>query len=94
MLQPLDGPAVSTKKTISSSEEVKVESVTYDYRKTISVQPLNGDIYLSYTSPATSSNAFLRVYKRQFMELERGHKLPVYMVPVSGTVDVLVGEVS
>lgn len=93
MLLPLDGPADSTSKNISASEEVKVGASALDERKMISVQPLDGNVFLSYASPATSSNAFLKVFQGQFVELERGTLLPVYIVAETGTVTTLVGEV-
>jgi hypothetical protein len=94
MLQPLDGPAVSSSVAVSSAVEIKVGSTVLDERKMLSVQPTDGNIYLSYEAAASASNAFLIVFEGQYIELERGALLPVYMVAESGTVNVLVGEIA
>lgn len=90
----LNEAGVSTSLSISSSVEVKVGGSTLTNRQTLSVQPVDGTIYLSYSSPATAANAFMQVFRRQYVEVERGAMIPVYAVAKSGTVETLIGEVS
>lgn len=94
MFQALDGPAESIRKTISSSEVLAVNSSALEDRQMVSIQPLDGDVYLSYISPASQSNAFMKVFKGQYAELERSSSLPIYIVADTGSVVTLIGEIA
>lgn len=93
MILSLDGPAVSSSQSISTSVEVKVGGTALDERKMISVQPLDGNVFLSYNTPATSANGFMKIFQGQYVEVERGNTLPVYIIAETGTVETLIGEI-
>lgn len=93
MISALDGPALSSSQSISTSVEVKVGGSALDERKMISIQPLDGDVFISYNTPATSANSFMKVFQGQYVELERSDSLAVYIVADVGTVETLIGEI-
>lgn len=84
---------VSTSISLSASQELKVGASVLTDRKLVTMQPLDGELWVSHSSPATSSNAFLKVFKNQYAELERSDTVSVYIAPVTGTVTTLIGEV-
>lgn len=92
MYQPLDGPAVYGNISVTTSAaELKVGGSTYEDRKVLSIQPIDGDIFVGYDSSVTTSNG-IKIFQGQYVELERGELLPVYAIAAS-TVDVRISEI-
>ena len=89
MLLPLDGPAVQSKQTIPASETlVKVGASVLTERKVITVQPLTGNVYLTFE---TGKDGFL-LLKRGIYSFEASETQVVYIKAVAGTEDVIIAE--
>jgi len=100
-ISPLDGPAKQTKITVNTTtvQEIKVGASAQDERKVITVQPLTGKIYV-YFGDATASapnaatviaNGFVQ-YKKAKDDYEASPQQPLYILAVSGSVDVIIAE--
>jgi hypothetical protein len=95
MLQSLNGPAEYGALSVGSVTpiEVKVQATYLDDRKLITIQPLNGDVYYGYTNAVTISTG-TKIFSQQFFPLETGFDLKIWLISVSGTVDVRITEVA
>lgn len=92
MYQPIDGPAVQTAITATTTPvEVKVGAQALSDRKIVVLQPQDGNIYWGYNSNVTPGTGFL-VGRRQQVFIEAGEQLPVYIVAGAGSVDVRIAE--
>jgi len=106
MLQPLDGPSKHGKLsgvTDSTPVEVKVGANPYEERKTITMQSTKkdtnyGDFYVFFAednstpSAATvSENGFLHS-KNSLQSYEAGEKQYVWVISVSGPIDIRIAE--
>lgn len=101
MLQPLDGPSKQYTISVDTStvKEIKFGSSTLSCRKVITLQPIDGKIYVYFgddtISPPNSStviNDGMIVFKNAKESFEAGEKQPVYILSLSGTVNVKVVE--
>lgn len=101
MLQPLDGPAAQTTLTVNTStvQEAKVGASALSRRGVVTIQPVDGKIYVYFgDDTASAPNAAtviaegLVVFKNAKESYEAGSQQPIYILAVSGTVDVKVVE--
>lgn len=94
MFIPLNGPGDQASLSVSTSPiEIKVGASRLEQRTIVTVQPLNGDIYIGYNSLTLTSSTGTKVFKGQVYVLEATDSLPVYAVSESGTIDVRITEV-
>jgi hypothetical protein len=106
MLQPLDGPAKQGKLTgvtDSTPVEVKVDASPYEERKVITLQSTKqdtnyGSFYVYFSEDGTtpsagdvSDNGFVHP-KNAIQSYEAGEQQHVWVMSVSGTIDVRVSE--
>ena len=90
--QQMDGPGVSGAISVTNSAtEAKVGATRLSERQSVTVQPLNGDIYWGYSALVTSSNG-TKIFKGQFFPFEASDSLPIYLVSGGGTVDTRITE--
>jgi hypothetical protein len=95
MFAPADGPAVYTSVTVGTSAvQLKVGASEQEERVLISIQPLDDDLYLGYSNSVTTSIAAIKVFKGQYVELERGEFIQVWAISPTAGNSVLVSEVS
>lgn len=101
MLQPLDGPSLQDTLTVNTStvQEVKVGGSALESRKAVTLQPKNGRIYVYFGDDiASAPNAATVIadgllhFKNAKDTYEAGPLQPLYILAVSGTVDVVVVE--
>jgi len=94
-LLPLDGPAVYKSLSVGDSTpvEVKVGASVQSERKIVTIQPIDGIVYYGYDTNLTSSNG-TKIFKGQWIQLEVGEMLSIYLISDSGTVDVRITEVA
>jgi hypothetical protein len=93
MYRPLNGPAIFAALSVGSTAvEVKVGAAPLEERTSISVQPLDGNIYYGYDSSVSTSNG-TKIFKSQLLIIEAASSLPVYVIAETGTVDVRITEV-
>lgn len=95
MLHPLDGPGVYKAISVTDTpQEVKVGATVASERKVITLQPTDGVIYYGYSNSVSSTNG-TKIFKGQWIVIEAGEQLPVWVVTATGlTVDVRITEVS
>lgn len=94
MFLNLDGPATYGALSVTTSaQEVKVGASALDERKVITIQPLNGDLYMGYDNSVTASTG-TKIYQGQVYAMEATEKLLVFIVASTGTVDVRITEIS
>jgi hypothetical protein len=93
MLVPLNGPAVYGAISVSTATEVKVGGSRLSERAVVTIQPLDGDVYLGYDNSVSTSNGTL-IHEGQVYALEATDQLPVWIIAATGTVDVRITEVS
>jgi len=100
MFQPLDGPAIQGTISVNTTvpQLVKVGASAFDERKVITIQPIDGRIYVYFANDGENPNAatisskgFIQ-YKIQKDSYEASHTQNVYILAVSGTVDVRIAE--
>ena len=93
MITYLDGPGTTGALTVgTSSVEAKVGGSILTERKSLIIQPIDGDIYWSYDSGITTSTGHL-IPEGTMMYISTGELLPVYLIAASNT-DVRLSEVS
>ena len=97
--QQLDGPSVQGSLTVNTVtvQEIKVNASALEERKVITIQPTNKvKIYFggngSAPSAATVSADGLTLFKDALMSFEASTSQPVYILAVSGSVNVIVVE--
>jgi predicted methyltransferase len=99
MIEPLDGPSAQLKVSVGTVTvvEVKVGGSPLTERKAITLQP-EGKIYVYFgdgvTTPAAATvSANGLIHQKDAKETyEAGEKQKVYMLSVSGTVNVVIVE--
>jgi hypothetical protein len=97
---PLDGPSAQLKIAIGSATvvEAKVGGSALSERKVITLQPLNGKVYVYFAddgavpSASTVSTNGLILFKNAKETYEASHSQRVYLLALSGTTDVVVSE--
>ena len=96
MLQPLDGPAKQFQLTVNTTtpQELKRDTDPLDERKVITVQAINGKIWIYFadetetvTAGNVSSKGFLHFSKGK-ETYEASNTQKVYVLAFAGTVDV------
>ena len=94
-LLPLDGPAAYKSLSVGAVTpvEVKVEATVKPERKVVTIQPIDGIIYYGYDTNLTKNNG-TKIFKGQWIQLEVGDMLPIFIIADSGTVDVRISEVA
>ena len=101
MLQPLDGP--STQGTLSSVGTVTVvEAIVggsaFPERKVVTLQGVGrfyvyfGDLTVGAPSAATVSSDGFLVFKNAQVTYEATNQQPIYVLAVTGTVDIKIAE--
>jgi len=94
MFLNLDGPAINGALSVTTTaEEVKVGASPLSERKVITIQPLDGDVYMGYSNTVTSSNG-TKIFRGQIYAMEATDTLAVYIIASTGTIDVRITEVS
>lgn len=99
MLLPLDGPALHGKQTINTTTpfRVKVNANELPERKIVTIQPLTGKIYIFFgydeNVPTVSDiqGGFIQ-FKNALHSYEASNEQFVYILAVTGTVDVAFAE--
>lgn len=90
--QPLNGPALYGALSVTTTPiEVKVGGSRFSDRAAISIQPLDGDLYIGYdngVSPSTGT----KIFNGQIFILECGPLFEVWIRSVTGTVDTRIAE--
>ena len=95
MYIPLNGPADQGALSVTTTPvEVKVGVSALSERTMVTIQPLDGDVYLGYNSGTLTSSTGTKIFKGQYFPIEATDKLPVYIVAASGSIDVRITEVS
>ena len=93
---PLDGPSKQFALSVGSSTpvEVKAGATAWTARKVVTLQPLDGDIYVYFADQGETPNAstistkgFLH-YKYQKDTYEASDTQAIWLVSTSGNVDV------
>lgn len=101
MLQPMDGPAIQDVIAVGPVTvlEVKVGGAAYAERKIVTLQPLNGKIYLYFgddtgvaPSAAVIAAKGLVLFKNAKESYEASDSQKLYYLSVSGTTNVAVAE--
>ena len=101
IVRPLIGPSAQTTLTVNSStvQEVKVGVTALASRKLATLQPVSGKIYIYFgadgagaPSPATVIADGAIIFKNAKETFEAGPLQPIYILAVSGLVDVKVIE--
>lgn len=101
MLQPLDGPSAQATISVTDSvvQEIKVSSSALENRKVVTIQPIDGRVYVyfgddtaSAPSATTVSDDGLLVFRFAKESFEAGDQQPVYVLAESGTVSVKIVE--
>ena len=86
-LLPLDGPAVQDSLTATGTyAEIKIGASPYDERKAITLQPLEGKLYVTFE---TGKPGFL-LFKYQIMTFEASSTQPLYFKTVSGSSEAVI----
>ena len=94
MYRMLDGPAVYGALSVTTTPvEVKVGPSAVSDRTAITIQALDGDLWLGFSAGLTDANGS-RVYQGQHLILECSGSLPVFIRSVAGTVDTRIAEIS
>mgnify|MGYP001552262096 CR=1 FL=1 len=89
----LDGPGITGAITVGTSPvEAKIGASPLSERKSIILQPLDGDIYWSYDSGVTTSTGHA-LDEGSLIYIQTGELLPVYLIAASNT-DVRISEVA
>jgi len=96
MLQPLDGPSAQFSASLTSVTvvEIKAGASVLSERKVITLQPLDGDVWVYFGDGITTPNAAtvasdgFRHYSKDKESYEATNQQQVFMVAVTGTVDV------
>jgi hypothetical protein len=91
---PLNGPGAHGALSVTTTPQlIKVGASNLDQRTIITIQPIDGDVYFGYDNSVSSTTGTL-VMEGQFFPLEATHKLDVWIVCATGTIDVRITEVS
>lgn len=94
MYQTLDGPSLFDSISVSTTAvEVKVGANRHIGREVVTIQPIDGDVYLGYSSSVTTSNGTL-LRKEIIFPLEATDQAEIWLIAASGTVDVRIAELS
>lgn len=100
MFYPLDGPSKQTTISVTTSTvvEAKQGSTPHKERKVVTIQPLNGKIYVYFAdegivpSPAAvAANGFIQ-FKNQKETYEASDSQSIYLLAVTSTTNVVVAE--
>lgn len=100
MLLPLDGPSLQGQQSVTDSTvfRVRVGSQEFKERDVVSLQPLDGKIWLFFgdgsTVPtaATVKSQGFPIPKGSYRSIEASDTQELYIVADSGTVDVRYAE--
>lgn len=89
----LDGPGTTGAVTVGTvAIEAKVGANVLEDRKAIAIQPIDNDIYWSYSSGVTTSTGHI-IYKGTLVYVQSAESLPVYLVAASNT-DTRISEIA
>jgi hypothetical protein len=93
MFMPLDGPSSQDLITISDSSqtEIKVGASVLSERKVVTIQPFGGDIRVFFVSGLDLDHGLL-IKNKEKATFEASDSQDLYMISVSGTIDVVVIE--
>lgn len=99
-LLPLDGPSLQATiyVTAAAAFQLKVGASPLTERKVITIQSTNGKLYVYFAidagvpSAATIIADGFLVFKNQLVSLEVSEQQLVYVVSVSGTINVKIAE--
>lgn len=101
MFLPLDGPSVQTKASVTTAAvtTVKVGASVLDERKSVILQPIDGDIYIYFGDNTVSAPSAATViangliqYSRTKEGYEASNLQPLYIVAVTATTNVVIVE--
>ena len=100
MFSPLDGPSAQDRVAVTTSvvKELKIGSIALDDRQVITIQPIDGHIWVYFgdgvTTPtaATVSTKGFKHVKMAKESYEASNTQKVYIVADSGTVNVTFAE--
>lgn len=100
MFHPLDGPSIQGTLSVTDLvvQEVKVGANPLEERQVISIQPIDGNVYIYFgdgvnipTVSDLQNKGFLHIKKAK-ESYEAGDKQKVYILATSGTVNVRFAE--
>jgi hypothetical protein len=90
--QPLNGPALYGNISVTTTPvEVKVGGSRFSDRAAITIQPIDGNIYIGYDNAVSTTTGTL-IYKGQVFILECGPLFEVWIRSATGTVDTRIAE--
>ena len=99
-LFPLDGPASQDTISVTTStvQEAKIGASALSERKVVTLQPVDGKIYVYFGDGASTPSAATVIadgfvqFRNAKNSYECSHRQPVFILAVSGTVNVKVAE--
>lgn len=90
---PVNGPSTYGALSVTTSAtEVKVGASALEERIVVSIQPLDGDVFLGYDNSVTTSTG-TKIFKGQYVELERTNTVALWLI-AAATVDVRIAELA
>lgn len=100
MFQPLDGPSLQDVVNVSSVTvfRVKVGVSEFDGREVVTIQPIDGKIWVMFGDDSTTPSAAdvknkgFEHPKKSLRSYEAGSKQPIFIVADTGTVNVRFAE--
>ena len=100
MLQPLDGPSAQGSISVNTTvvQEAKVGASVKEERAVLTLQPLDGTIYVYFGDGTATPNAATMIAdgfehpKKSLRSYEAGPQQQVFILAKTGTVDVKVAE--
>lgn len=100
MLLPLDGPSIQGLLSVDTStvQEVKVGGSPLSERKVVTLQPKDGRVYVYFGDGVTTPNAAtvaasgILIFKNAMISYEASESQHIFMLAVSGTVNVAIIE--
>lgn len=92
MFQPLDGPSVQDTISVTTSQvEAKVGASPLTERKVVTIQPLDGQVRVTFVSGTVATKGLL-IRKEQVASFEASESQSIYLITTSGTTTVVVIE--
>ena len=77
----------------TTAVEVKVGASPLDRRKLVTIQPMDNAVYWGYDSSVTTSTG-TRVFKDQYLPLQVGPDITVFLIANAAGKDVRIGELA
>ena len=95
MFQPLDGPSIQDRVAVTTGvvKELKVNASPLPDRQVVTIQPVDGDIWVYFGSGTTPTAATVLTKGFKHVKMakesyEAGEKQSIFIIAGSGTVNV------